>query len=58
LKKKKLNLLPKFIAEIPYDENFTKAMTYGKTIVEYDNGEIKKILEDSWGKIKELATNL
>ncbi len=47
-----------FIAEIPYDENFTKAMTYGKTIVEYDNGEIKKILEDSWEKIKELATNL
>ena len=47
-----------FIAEIHYDENFTKAMTYGKTIVEYDNGEIKKILEDSWEKIKKLATNL
>ncbi|MEA3500654.1 MAG: ATP-binding protein [Candidatus Marinimicrobia bacterium] len=44
-----------FISEIPYDENFTKAMTYGKTIVEYDNGEIKKILEDSWKKIKKLT---
>ena len=41
------------IANIPYDENFTKAMTMGKTIVEFDNGDIKKIIEDSWKKIKE-----
>ncbi|MDA3814531.1 MAG: ATP-binding protein [Candidatus Cloacimonetes bacterium] len=40
------------ICEIPYDENFTKAMTMGKTIVEFDNGKIKQILEDSWEKIK------
>lgn len=43
-----------FIASIPYDENFTKAMTMGKTIVEYDSGNIKQILEDSWKKIKEI----
>ena len=46
-----------FIAEIPYDENFTKAMTNGKTIIEFDNGKIKKILEDSWKKIKYLVKN-
>ena len=45
-----------FIANIPYDENFTKAMTIGKTIVEYDSGNIKQILEDSWKKIN-IATN-
>ena len=43
-----------FIASVPYDENFTKAMTEGKTIVEFDNGKIKQILEDSWKKIKEI----
>ena len=42
------------INEIPYDENFTKAMTMGKTIVEFDNGNIKQILEDSWKIIKEI----
>ena len=43
-----------FIASIPYDENFTKAMTMGKTIVEYDDGNIKHILEESWKKIKKI----
>ena len=43
-----------FIASIPYDENFTKAMTMGKTIVEFDSGNIKQILENSWGKIKKI----
>lgn len=46
-----------FIAEIPYDENFTKAMTNGKTIVEFDNGKLKEILKDSWKKIKKITTN-
>ncbi|MEA1986443.1 MAG: ATP-binding protein [Candidatus Marinimicrobia bacterium] len=44
-----------FIADIPYDENFTKAMTNGKTIVEFDNGKLKEILEKSWEKIKKLT---
>jgi len=43
-----------FIASIPYDENFTKAMTMGKTIVEFDDGKIKQILEKSWEKIQEI----
>ena len=43
-----------FITSIPYDENFTKAMTMGKTIVEFDNGNIKQILEESWKKIKKI----
>ncbi|RLC49604.1 MAG: (4Fe-4S)-binding protein, partial [Candidatus Cloacimonadota bacterium] len=36
---------------IPYDENFTKAMTMGKTIVEYDPDGIGEILKNSWEKI-------
>ncbi|MCK5052374.1 MAG: ATP-binding protein [Candidatus Cloacimonetes bacterium] len=43
-----------FIANIPYDEDFTKAMTMGKTIVEYNSGNIKQILENSWKKIKKI----
>ena len=42
------------ISEIPYDENFTKAMIMGKTIVEFDDGKIKQVLEDSWKKIKRI----
>ena len=43
------------IAEIPYDDNFTKAMTMGKTIVEFDPDGIGEILKNSWEIIKELA---
>ena len=43
------------IASIPYDENFTKAMTEGKSIVEYDNGELRNKIVESWSKIKELV---
>ena len=43
------------ISEIPYDENFTKAMTEGKTIVEFDPNGIGEILKSSWEKIKELV---
>ncbi len=39
------------IANLPYDEMFTAAMTAGKTIVEFGDGEIKGILEKSWNKI-------
>ena len=41
-----------YISDLPYDETFTKAMTNGQTIVEYDDGKIKQILEESWKKIK------
>lgn len=43
------------LASLPYDENFSKAMKLNKTISEYDNGEIKNLLADSWNKIKILV---
>ncbi len=39
------------ISKLPYDETFTEAMTQGKTIIEFDDGELKNILRDSWKKI-------
>ncbi|HSH52548.1 MAG TPA: ATP-binding protein, partial [Bacteroidales bacterium] len=43
------------IASLPYDENFTRAMTRGKTIVEYDKNELKELITKSWTKVKELV---
>ncbi len=43
------------IASLPYDENFTAAMTQGKTIVEYDENNLNEILTQSWEKIKEIV---
>ncbi len=43
------------ISELPYDKTFTDAITQGKTVVEYDRGAIRKLLEDSWEKIKKRA---
>ncbi|MBU8891405.1 MAG: ATP-binding protein [Bacteroidales bacterium] len=45
------------IASLPYNENFTKAMTFGKTIVEYDQDELKDLIVSSWEKIKKLANS-
>mgnify|MGYP006284778719 CR=1 FL=1 len=47
LNQKKIEL----IAELPYDEDFTRAMTAGYTIIEYDNNKLKKVLEKSWHKV-------
>jgi MinD superfamily P-loop ATPase len=41
------------IANLPYDETITKAMTERKTIVEYPDGGIKENLIKSWEKIKQ-----
>ena len=41
------------IANLPYDEDFTKAMTNGQTIVEFSNGRLKELITDSWKKILE-----
>ena len=41
------------LADLPYDDSFTKAMTVGKTIVEYNNN-IKKLLDKSWNLITEI----
>jgi MinD superfamily P-loop ATPase len=42
------------LAEIPYNEKFTEAMTNGKTVVEWDT-ELGKIVSGSWEKIKEIV---
>ena len=42
------------LANLPYDENFTKAMTDCKTIVEIEDNKIKNILTQTWDKIKEI----
>jgi len=43
-----------FISKLPYNEDFTKSMTIGKTIVEYENEELKNIVTDSWNKVKQI----
>lgn len=43
------------IASLPYNDDFTRAMTDGKTIVEYDNRELKKLIVKSWEKVKMLC---
>lgn len=43
------------IADLPYNENFTRAMTNGQTIVEYDKGELRDKVIESWKRIKELV---
>ena len=42
------------LADLPYDEDFTKAMTLGQTIVESENENLTSLLEQAWEKIKEL----
>ena len=39
------------ISKLPYDESFTAAMMHGKTILEYKDNKINKILIKSWGKL-------
>lgn len=38
----------KLITLLPYNEDFTKAITDGLTVVEYSNNELTKILTDAW----------
>lgn len=45
------------IANLPYDETFTKAMTVGQTIVEYGENNLKNIIIESWNKIKQIVEN-
>ncbi len=45
------------LTDLPYDENFTRAMIQGQTIVEFDQGILKELLTESWGKIKKIVTN-
>ncbi|MBN1408710.1 MAG: ATP-binding protein [Calditrichaceae bacterium] len=41
------------LAKIPYDESFTEAMTIAKTIVEYKNNDLSRIIKTSWNNLKE-----
>ncbi len=41
------------LANLPYDEGFTKAMTNCKTIVEIENNTIKPIIAKAWERIKQ-----
>ena len=45
------------LADLPYDETFTKAMTFGKTIIESGESEIKNTLQQIWKKINNLLTD-
>jgi len=45
------------LADLPYDENFTKAMVNGMTIVEYDQGDLKRKIIQIWEKINTFLTN-
>jgi MinD superfamily P-loop ATPase len=45
------------LTDLPYDENFTRAMVLGQTMVEYDHGILKELLTESWQKIKQIVTN-
>ena len=40
------------LADLPYDVDFTKAITLGQTIVVYDSPNLTKLLEVAWEKIK------
>lgn len=45
------------IASLPYDENFTRAMVEGQTIIEYSHGKLPELLAESWETIKQLSIN-
>lgn len=45
------------IANLPFDESFTKAMTLGQTIVEYSDSNLAKQLTESWKKIKQVLND-
>ena len=40
------------LAELPYDETFTAAMTQGRTIIEFSDGKLQNLIRQSWEKIK------
>jgi len=41
------------LGRLPYDEQFTHAMTCGQTILESDANNLKQMITDSWNNIKE-----
>lgn len=49
------NKLP-LLAEIPYNESFSTAMTRGQTIMEYNDPDIANIIRNIWEQLKQLQT--
>ncbi len=47
-----------YFVDLPYDETFTKTMTNGRTIAEYNDTNLKSILIDNWGKIIEYTNKI
>jgi len=43
---------------IPYNEDFTRAMTVGKTIVEYGDSELSDIIIESWERVRGAVEDL
>jgi MinD superfamily P-loop ATPase len=50
LNKESIHLL----SEIPYNENFTKALTQCKTIVEYEDEHLKQLVTKAWQELQTL----
>ncbi|NPA44356.1 MAG: 4Fe-4S dicluster domain-containing protein [Chlorobi bacterium] len=42
------------LADVPYRKEFIEAITNGQTIVEYDKGELKEIITNTWNKLKNI----
>ena len=58
IKKEMINHNLELISELPFNKIFTDAITQNKTVVEYDNGEIKKLIEQSWEKVVKTVNEL
>ncbi len=43
------------IADLPYEESFTKAMVEGKSVVEIGDSKVAEILKNSWEKIQQIV---
>lgn len=43
------------ISNLPYSENFTKAMLEGKTIIEYTDDSLAETIKESWEKITQIV---
>jgi len=41
------------LGELPYDENVTRAMVAGLTIVEHDAGALRDTLQDAWKRVRQ-----
>jgi len=47
-----------FLGHLPYEEDFTRALVEGKTIMEYNNPGIQRILREVWEKLEKEIRSL